>query len=54
MTRVGSESMQNGYMLSYYLMDLRNQDDDKASDHSSRGHTFHGGKEMEMPFLLTY
>ncbi|MFO7913803.1 MAG: hypothetical protein R6V15_16740 [Desulfotignum sp.] len=42
------ESMQNGYMLSYYLMDLRNQGDDKASDHSSHGHTSHGGKEKEM------
>ena len=43
------ESMQNGYMLSYYLMDLRNQDDDKAADHSSGDHASHGEKEMDKP-----
>mgnify|MGYP006282023859 CR=1 FL=1 len=42
------ESMQNGYMLSYYLMDLRDQGDDKASDHASHDHASHGGKEKEM------
>ncbi|MCF8090199.1 MAG: hypothetical protein K9L23_19325 [Desulfotignum sp.] len=43
------ESMQNGYMLSYYLMDLRNQGDDKASDHSSGDHASHGEKQMDKP-----
>lgn len=43
------ESMQNGYMLSYYLMDLRNQDDDKATDHSSGDHASHGEKQMDKP-----
>ncbi len=43
------ESMQNGYMLSYYLMDLRNQGDEKAADHSSGDHTSHGEKQMDKP-----
>lgn len=43
------ESMQNGYMLSYYLMDLRNQGDDKAADHSSEDHASHGKKQMDKP-----
>ncbi len=43
------ESMQNGYMLSYYLMDLRDQGDDKAADHSSGGHASHGQKQMDKP-----
>ncbi len=43
------ESTQNGYMLSYYLMDLRNQSDDKAADHSSGDHASHGEKEMDKP-----
>lgn len=43
------ESMQNGYMLSYYLMDLRDQGDDKAADHSSGGHASHGEKQMDKP-----
>lgn len=45
------ESMVDGYMLSYYLMDLRDQkkdgEDSGHSDHS--GHSGHGGKEMEKP-----
>jgi hypothetical protein len=50
--RVGDlfhESMQNGYMLSYYLMDLRNQGDDKAAGHSSGDHASHGEKQMDKP-----
>jgi hypothetical protein len=43
------ESVQNGYMLSYYLMDLRDQGEDKASDHSSGDHASHGEKEMDKP-----
>jgi hypothetical protein len=43
------ESMQNGYMLSYYLMDLRDQGDDKAADHSSGDHASHGEKQMDKP-----
>jgi hypothetical protein len=43
------ESMQNGYMLSYYLMDLRNQGDDKAADQSSGDHASHGEKQMDKP-----
>ncbi|MDT8378420.1 MAG: hypothetical protein RQ739_05960 [Desulfotignum sp.] len=43
------ESMQNGYMLSYYLMDLRDQGDDKAAGHSSGDHATHGGKKMDKP-----
>jgi predicted transcriptional regulator len=39
------ESMVDGYMLSYYLMDLRDQKgDDKSSDHSS-----HEKKDMDKP-----
>jgi len=39
------ESMQEGYMLSYYLMDLRDQKkDDKASEHSA-----HAKKDMDKP-----
>jgi hypothetical protein len=41
--------MQNGYMLSYYLMDLRNQGDDKAADQSSGDHASHGEKQMDKP-----
>lgn len=44
------ESVQNGYMLSYYLMDLRNQGDDNAvAGHSSGDHTSNGGKQMDKP-----
>jgi hypothetical protein len=43
------ESMQQGYMLSYYLMDLRDQGDDKAADHSSGDHASHGEKQMDKP-----
>jgi hypothetical protein len=43
------ESMQNGYMLSYYLMDLRDQGDDKAAGHSSGDHASHGEKQMDKP-----
>ncbi|MCF8093275.1 MAG: hypothetical protein K9K21_07935 [Desulfotignum sp.] len=43
------ESMQNGYMLSYYLMDLRNQGDEKAADQSSGDHASHGEKQMDKP-----
>jgi len=43
------ESMQNGYMLSYYLMDLRDQGDDTAADHSSGDHASHGEKQMDKP-----
>ena len=43
------ESMQNGYMLSYYLMDLRDQGDDKAADDSSGDHASHGKKQMDKP-----
>jgi hypothetical protein len=39
------ESMKDGYMLSYYLMDLREQkSDDKDAAHSS-----HGKKDMDKP-----
>lgn len=38
------ESTVDGYMLSYYLMDMREQKDDAASDHSA-----HGKKEMDKP-----
>ncbi|HCY86233.1 MAG TPA: hypothetical protein DHV36_13955 [Desulfobacteraceae bacterium] len=39
------ESMVDGYMLSYYLMDMRDQKKDgKASDHSG-----HAAKEMDKP-----
>ncbi|HKL01966.1 MAG TPA: hypothetical protein VJ943_17070 [Desulfotignum sp.] len=50
--RVGKlfhESMQKGYMLAYYLMDLRDQGDDKAADHSSGDHASHGEKQMDKP-----
>ncbi len=43
------ESMQNGYMLSYYLMDLRNQGDDKEADQSSGDHASHEEKQMDKP-----
>lgn len=43
------ESMQDGYMLSYYLMDLRDQGDDKAADHSSGDHASHEEKQMDKP-----
>lgn len=43
------ESVQDGYMLSYYLMDLRDQNADKAADHSSGDHASHGKKEMDKP-----
>ena len=38
------ESTVDGYMLSYYLMDMRDQKDADASDHSA-----HGKKEMDKP-----
>ncbi len=38
------ESMVDGYMLSYYLMDLRDQKTEEASAHGA-----HGAKEMEKP-----
>ncbi|MEX1300357.1 MAG: hypothetical protein AB1Z81_15255 [Desulfotignum sp.] len=51
--RVGDlfhESMQNGYMLSYYLMDLRDTNEDKAADsHAGHDHAGHQKKEMDKP-----
>ena len=38
------ESMVEGYMLSYYLMDLREQKTEKAESHGT-----HGKKEMNKP-----
>ncbi len=38
------ESMVDGYMLSYYLMDLRDQKEEETSAHGT-----HGAKEMEKP-----
>jgi hypothetical protein len=46
--RVGDlfhESMQDGYMLSYYLMDLRDTNEDKAAD----THAGHQKQEMDKP-----
>lgn len=37
------ESMKEGFMLSYYLMDMRDQKD------SETAHTAHGKKEMDKP-----
>ncbi|MEH0022395.1 MAG: hypothetical protein V6Z89_22270 [Desulfobacter sp.] len=45
--RIGTlfhESMKQGYMLSYYLMDMR----DNHGDHIA-GHGSHGGEKMEKP-----
>ncbi|MFU8768565.1 MAG: hypothetical protein ACNA7H_02420 [Desulfotignum sp.] len=39
------ESMQDGYMLSYYLMDLRDTKEDKAAD----SHAGHERQEMDKP-----
>ncbi len=51
--RVGDlfhESMQDGYMLSYYLMDLRDINEDKAADsQAGQDHAGHPKKEMEKP-----
>jgi hypothetical protein len=56
--RVGDlfhESMQDGYMLSYYLMDLRDKKEDKAvdshagHDHGSQDHAGHQKQEMDKP-----
>ncbi len=38
------ESMVDGYMLSYYLMDLREQKSEEAKSHGA-----HGKKEMDKP-----
>jgi hypothetical protein len=38
------ESMVDGYMLSYYLMDLREQNTEEAKSHAA-----HGKKEMDKP-----
>jgi hypothetical protein len=38
------ESMVDGYMLSYYLMDLREQKTEEAKSHAA-----HGKKEMDKP-----
>lgn len=46
------ESMQKRYMLSYYLMDLRDQGDDKAADNSSGDHASHGEKQMDKPYHI--
>lgn len=46
--RVGDlfhESMQDGYMLSYYLMDLRDTSEDKAAE----SHAGHQKQEMDKP-----
>lgn len=46
-TKIGElfhESMVDGYMLSYYLMDLREQKSEEAKDHGA-----HGKKEMDKP-----
>lgn len=44
------ESMQDGYMLSYYLMDLRDTSEDKASDsHAGQDHAGHQKQEMDKP-----
>jgi hypothetical protein len=44
------ESMQDGYMLSYYLMDLRDTKEDKAADsHAGHDQSAHDKKEMDKP-----
>jgi hypothetical protein len=45
------ESLQDGYMLSYYLMDMRGPKEDKASDSHAAGHDHsgHDKKEMDRP-----
>jgi hypothetical protein len=51
--RVGDlfhESMQDGYMLSYYLMDLRDMKEDKAADsHAGHDQSAHEKSEMNKP-----
>ncbi len=51
--RVGDlfhESMQNGYMLSYYLMDLRDTNGDKTADsHAGHEQSAHDKKQMDKP-----
>lgn len=44
------ESMQDGYMLSYYLMDLRGPAGGKTEDsHTGHDHATHEKKEMDRP-----
>ena len=44
------ESVQDGYMLSYYLMDLRDTKEDKAADsHTGQDQSAHDKKEMDKP-----
>lgn len=43
------ESMQDGYMLSYYLMDLRNTKENAADSHASHDQSAHEKDEMDKP-----
>ena len=43
------ESMQDGYMLSYYLMDLRNTKEKAADSHVSHDQSTHEKDEMDKP-----
>jgi hypothetical protein len=43
------ESMQDGYMLSYYLMDLRNTKKDDADSHASHDQSAQEKDEMDKP-----
>jgi hypothetical protein len=44
------ESEQDGYMLSYYLMDLRDSKEDNAADsHAGHDQAAHGKKQMDKP-----
>ena len=43
------ESMQDGYMLSYYLMDLRNTKEKAADSHASHDQSAHEKGEMDKP-----
>lgn len=51
--RVGDlfhESMPDGYKLSYYLMDLRDTNEDKAADsHAGQDHAGHQKQEVDKP-----
>ena len=43
------ETMQDGYMLSYYLMDLRNTKEKAADSHASHDQSAHEKDEMDKP-----
>lgn len=43
------KSMQDGYMLSYYLMDLRNTKENAADSHASHDQSAHEKDEMDKP-----